>query len=56
MDITKTIKEQLNSDIERIISELSKIIAELKNDNPLAFDPVIDRLERVIHNWSSHLD
>jgi hypothetical protein len=53
MDIAKTIRRQLNSDIQRIINELSNTIAELKKDNSLAFDPVILRLEQVIRIWKS---
>jgi hypothetical protein len=53
MDITKGIKQQLNSDIQRIISELSKTIVELKKDNHLAFDPVILKLEYLIRIWKS---
>lgn len=53
MDIRKSIKKQLNSDIQRIISELSRTIAELKKDNPIVFDPVISKLEQVIRIWKS---
>jgi hypothetical protein len=56
MDITKTIKQQLNSDIQRIISELSNTIAELKKDNRLAFDPVILKLENVVRVWKSEAE
>jgi hypothetical protein len=47
---------QIISDIKRIIEELSKTITELKKENSFAFDPVIVRLERVIHYWRAHLD
>jgi hypothetical protein len=53
MDITKTIKRQLDSDIQRIISELSETIAELKKHNHLGFDPVISKLESVIRIWKA---
>ena len=53
MDITKALKQQVNSDIRRIITELSNTIAELKKDNHLAFDPVISKLEDVIRMWQS---
>jgi len=49
-------KQQLAADIKRIIAELSRTIAELKRENSFAFDPVIARLERVIHYWRTHLE
>ena len=53
MDTKKSIKKQLNSDVQRIISELSNTIAELRKDNPLVFDSVILKLEQVIRMWKS---
>ncbi|MCI0416676.1 hypothetical protein L0222_28235 [bacterium] len=48
-------RRQIDSDIKRIIDELSKTITELKREDNFAYDPVIARLERVIHYWRCHL-
>ena len=47
------VKLQTDSQIKRIIEELSKIIEELKKENNFRFDPAIMKLERVLRFWKS---
>ena len=42
-----------SSHIKRIVEELSKTIVELKKEENFEFDPVISKLERVLHLWKS---